>query len=55
MKLIPTKVTLADGSKLINGYKVTFAKTEIERIGLKAGDELKPKYEKGKITLTKEK
>ena len=55
MKLIPTKVTLADGSKLINGYKVTFAKSEIERIGLKGGDELTPTYEKNTITLKKKK
>lgn len=53
MKLIATKTTLADGRKIINAYKVTLTKSEVERIGLKAGDELKAKYEKNKITLTK--
>lgn len=53
MKLIPTKVTLADGSKLINGYKITLTKSEIEKTNFKAGDELKVKYEKDKLTITK--
>ena len=53
MKLIPTKVTLADGSKLINGYKVTLKKSEIEKAGFKSGDELKATYEKDVITLKK--
>lgn len=53
MKLIPTKVTLADGRKLINGYKVTLTKSQVEKIGLKSGDELVATYEKDKIILTK--
>lgn len=53
MKLLPTKVTLADGSKLINGYKVTLSKVECEKYGFKAGDILEAKFERGKIVLVK--
>jgi len=54
MKLLPTKVTLADGSKLINGYKVTLSKVECEKYGFKGGDELKAEFSKNEIKLKKE-
>lgn len=53
MKLVATKVTLASGGKLINGYKVTLAKTEVEKAGFKAGDEFKAEFKKDSIILKK--
>lgn len=53
MKLTANKVTLASGNKLVNGYKLMLTKSETEKAGFKAGDELEAKYQKGKITLTK--
>lgn len=51
MRLQATNVTLATGKKLINGYKVTLAKTEVEKAGFKAGDEFKAEYKKDHIIL----
>ena len=53
MRLIPSKVTLANGEKLISSYKLTLKKSEIENNGFKAGDEFIATYEKDKIILTK--
>lgn len=53
MKLIPTKSTLADGRKIINAYKVTLTKSEVEKAGYKAGDEFNAEYAKDKIILKK--
>ena len=53
MKLNASKVYLASGKKIINGYRITLAKTEVEKAGFKAGDELKATFKNGKITITK--
>lgn len=53
MKLQPTNVYRADGTRLINGYKVTLSKIECEKNGFQGGDELIPTYKKGKIILEK--
>ena len=53
MKLVPTKVTLANGQKLVNGYRVTLSKTECEKNGFKAGDEFKAEFTETEIKLTK--
>lgn len=53
MKLIPTNVYKADGSKLINGYKITLAKTEVEKAGFQAGDEFQAEFKKDRIILKK--
>lgn len=53
MKLIPTYTYLASGEKLINAYKVTLTKSEMEKAGFKAGDELMAQYKKNKIILIK--
>lgn len=53
MKLIPTHVYKADGTKLINGYKVTLSKVETQKAGFKAGDELKAEFKKDCIILKK--
>ena len=53
MKLISSKVTLANGEKLISSYKLTLKKSDIEKHGFKAGDEFIATYEDGKIILTK--
>ena len=55
MKLIPTRTILASGERIINAYKVTLTKSAIEKLGWKAGDDLKAKYEKDRIVITKEK
>lgn len=54
MKLIATRQPLVNGKKIINAYKVTLKKSEVEKAGFKAGDRLKAKYEKCKITLIKD-
>lgn len=54
MKLVPTKVTKANGEKLINGYRITLSKSECERHGYKAGDELKAEFSEDKIILKKQ-
>ena len=54
MKLTPTKVTLADGSKLIGGYKIALPKSECEKYGYKAGTELKPIFTEKEIVLKKQ-
>lgn len=54
MKLQPTYVYKATGERLINAYKITLSKVETEKAGFKAGDELKVKFEKEKITIKKD-
>lgn len=54
MKLVPTKVTLANGNKLISGYRVTLSKTECEKNGFKAGDEFKAEFSENEIKLKKQ-
>lgn len=51
MKLIANKVYLASGEKLINAYKVTLAKTEVEKLGFKEGDELIAEYKEDRIII----
>lgn len=53
MKLQPTSVYKADGTRLINGYKVTLSKVEMEKAGFKGGDELMATYKPNKIILEK--
>ena len=55
MKLTPTYAYLKNGKRIINGYKVTLTKSEVEKIGLRAGDELQATYEKERIVLKKAK
>lgn len=55
MKLQPTYVYKATGDRLINAYKVTLSKVEVEKAGFKAGDELTPTFKQGKITIEKKK
>lgn len=52
-RIIATKTTLADGSKIIAGYKVALQKVEMERCGFKAGDEVKVTYSKGEVRIKK--
>lgn len=54
MKLIASKSTLADGKKIINAYKITLTKSEVEKAGFKAGDEFKAEYTKEEIVLKKQ-
>lgn len=53
MKLTANKVTLASGNKLINGYKIMLTKSDVEKAGFKAGDELKAIYKENEIILKK--
>lgn len=53
MRLTANKVTLASGAKLVNGYKIMLAKSEVEKAGFKAGDELEAQYKKDRIILIK--
>ena len=53
MKLIPTCIYKADGTRLINGYKVTLSKIECEKNGFKAGDELEAIFKNNEITIKK--
>ena len=53
MRLTANKVTLASGVKLVNGYKIMLAKSEVEKAGFKAGDELEAQYKKDRIILIK--
>lgn len=55
MKLQPTYVYKASGLRLINAYKITLSKVELEKSGFKAGDELEAKFEKEKIVIKKKK
>lgn len=51
-KLTATKVKLATGKHLISGYKVALPKTEMEKCGFKAGDELSITYRKGEVRIS---
>lgn len=53
MKLQPTNVYKADGTRLINGYKVTLSKVECEKNGFKAGDELEVIFKNNEIKIKK--
>lgn len=53
MKLTPTKVTLADGRKLIGGYKVALPKSECQKYGYDENTELIVKFTEKEIILTK--
>ena len=52
-KLIPSKQTKANGDKFIAGYKVSLAKTEMERCGFKSGDDLDIIYKEGEVRIKK--
>lgn len=54
MKLTPTKVTLADGRKLIGGYKIALPKSECEKYGYNAGVELKAEFNEKEIKIKKQ-
>lgn len=51
--LTATKVTRADGTKAIAGYKIAFPKVELERCGFKEGDELQVTIKEGEIRIKK--
>lgn len=51
MKISTTNVRKADGTKLINGYKISLQKTAVEKNGMDENTELCPIFEDGKITL----
>lgn len=51
MKISTTNMRRKDGSKLVNGYKITLQKSEVEKIGMDETTELVPIFEDGKITL----
>jgi hypothetical protein len=51
--LTATKVTLADGRKLINGYEVRLRKVDMERCDFKEGDQLDIVYKKGEVRIKK--
>ena len=51
MKISATNMRKKDGSKLVNGYKLTLQKTEVDRLGMGEGTELVPRYEDGQIIL----
>ena len=53
MKLMPTYVYKKDGSRNINSYRISLPKTECEKNGFKAGDEIKAEFTNEKIVLTK--
>lgn len=52
-KLTASKVTLASGKKLINGYIVRLQKTEMERCDFKDKDDLEIIYKKGEVRIKK--
>lgn len=51
--LTATKITKADGSKAIAGYKIALPKTEMERCGFKERDELNVTIIKGEVRIKK--
>jgi len=54
MKLMPTYVYKKDGSRIINSYRIALAKTECEKYGFKAGDELQAEFNEKEIKLKKQ-
>lgn len=51
--LTATRITKADGSKAIAGYKIALPKTEMERCGFKERDELNVTISKGEVRIKK--
>lgn len=51
--LTATKITKADGSKAIAGYKIALPKTEMERCGFKVGDKLRVTFKEGEVHIKK--
>lgn len=52
-KLTATKVTKANGGKMVAGYKVALPKVETEKNGFKESDELEIIYKKEEIRIKK--
>lgn len=52
-KLTASKVTKANGEKLIAGYKIALPKVELEKCGFKEGDELKVEVKKEGIRISR--
>ena len=52
-RLTASKVTKANGEKLIAGYKIALPKVELEKCGFKEGEELKVSVKKGEIRISK--
>ena len=52
-RLTATKVTRADGTKAIAGYKIALPKVEMERCGFKDKDELQVSIKEGEIRIKK--
>lgn len=50
--LTATKVTKANGDKLIAGYKIALPKARLEECGFKEGDKLKVDIKKGVIRIS---
>lgn len=53
-KLTAIKISKADGSKIIAGYKIALPKVELEKCGFKEGDELKVKVKKEGIRISRQ-
>jgi hypothetical protein len=51
--LTATKITKADGSKAIAGYKIALPKTEMERCGFKERDKLNVTISEGEVRIKK--
>lgn len=55
MKLCPTYVHLASGNKIVNGYKIGLTKSQVEKSGFVAGEDVDIIYSKNKIVIKKRK
>lgn len=53
-KLQEIKEYKKDNTSFVKGYRISLKKTGIEQTGFKKDDELDVKYQKGKITITKQ-
>ena len=45
MKISTTNLRRKDGTKLVNGYKISLQKSEVESIGMHDGTELVPFFD----------
>lgn len=53
MKLYAVYVRLANGDKIVSGYKISLTKSKTELAGFKNGEDVDVKYQKDKIIIKK--
>ena len=53
MRLNPVYVRLANGDKIVCGYKIALTKSKVEQSGFKGNEDVDITYQKNKIIIKK--